>query len=256
MDIFGDVETLFAPGSGETTSPLVLRLFSKARSVHDISGGAFDITVAPLMDAWGMYSGQRPRRPSREELLSALALVGQDRIVQRPDGLQLSGTMRLDWGGIAKGFGVDLAAEAVMAGGVENGFINAGGDLFCWGSNSEGRPWRIGIKHPRRQGFLAVLSISNLGAATSGDYQRYYEVDGVRYHHLLDPKTGFPARGKQSVTVIGPETAICDALSTALFVSERPEEILKSFPEYGAVLVFDSGRITLAGKKFNVSFLQ
>jgi len=252
--IFETVEALFAPRAADASSPLVLRLYGRAQETYRRSGGAFDITIAPVMELWGMYNGQRRRIPNPEEIRSALALVGMENIVQQPDGLRLAPAMGLDWGGIAKGFGVDLAAQAMIERGVEKGFINAGGDLYCWGTNPEGRPWRIGVRHPRRQGYLAVLNIANLGTATSGDYQRYFEVEGVRYHHIFDPKTGYPVRGKQSVTVIGPETTVCDALSTALFVSQRPEDILKAYPEYGAICVSEAGKITLAGKKFNVSF--
>jgi thiamine biosynthesis lipoprotein len=158
--------------------------------------------------------------------------------------------MGLDWGGIAKGLAVDRAAQAIQALGIARGFINAGGNLFCWGKNPDGGPWKIGVKHPRRDGFLGVLSISDVGAATSGDYQRYFESEGVRYHHIFDPKTGYSARGKQSVTVIGPEAVICDALSTALFVSPDPERILKKYPDYGAIIVDAEGNVSIAGKKY------
>jgi len=252
--IFETVEALFAPRAADASSPLVLRLYGRAQEAYRRSGGAFDITIAPVLELWGMYNGQRRRIPTPEEIHSALALVGMEKIAQQPGELRLAPGMGLDWGGIAKGFGVDLAAQAMIERGIEKGFINAGGDLYCWGTNPEARPWRIGVQHPRRQGFLAILNITNLAAATSGDYQRYFEVEGVRYHHIFDPKTGYPVRGKQSVTVIGPETTVCDALSTALFVSQRPEDILKAYPEYGAICVSEAGKITLAGKKFNVSF--
>jgi thiamine biosynthesis lipoprotein len=170
--------------------------------------------------------------------------------------LHLVAGMALDWGGIAKGYGVDLAAKALLDRGVKNGFINAGGDLYCWGTNPEGRPWRIGIKSPRGEGFFGVLNISGVGAATSGDYQRYFEESGVRYHHIFDPKTGYPARGKQSVTVVGPEATVCDALSTAVFVCPKPEEILTKFPDYGAIIVDENGKFCLVGKTYGVSFLR
>ena len=158
--------------------------------------------------------------------------------------------MILDWGGIAKGYGIDLASQALIKSGFHQGFINAGGDLYCWGLNPENKTWRIGIKHPRQEGFLGVLSLSDMGVATTGDYQRYFIKDGTRYHLIFDPKTGFPARGKQSVTVIGPETNLCDALATALFVSKAPADILKKYPLYGAILVNEQGEISFLGKSF------
>ena len=100
------------------------------------------------------------------------------------------------------------------------------------------------------EGFLGVLSLSDVGVATTGDYQRYFIENGIRYHHVFDPKTGFPARGKQSVSVVGPEAYLCDALATALFVSKTPAGILKKYPLYGAILVNEHGEISFLGRSF------
>jgi thiamine biosynthesis lipoprotein len=109
----------------------------------------------------------------------------------------------------------------------------------------------VGIKHPRQKGFLGVLFLSQKGLATTGDYQRYFTIEGQRYHHVFNPKSGYPSKGKQSVTVIGPETVLCDALSTAIFVAPQPEDILQKFPDYGAVLVESSGEVALLGRSFS-----
>ena len=136
--------------------------------------------------------------------------------------------------------------------GIKNGFINAGGDLYCWGKNPDQESWRIGIKRPRGSGISAILYIADTGAATTGDYQRFFIQEGIRYHHVFDPKSGYPSEGKQSVTVVGPETLVCDALSTALFVSGQPEEILKKFPDYGAVIIDSEGKVLLIGKEYPI----
>ncbi len=162
----------------------------------------------------------------------------------------------LDWGAIAKGFGIDLASKSLVQMGISNGFINAGGDLYCWGNNPSDQPWNIGLKHPRESGFLGVLSISDLGAATTGDYQRYFVKNGIRYHHVFDPRTGYPAQGKQSVTVCGPETLICDALSTALFVSREPEIIMEKYPDYGAIIVDSDGSLSFLGKTYSFNPME
>ena len=159
----------------------------------------------------------------------------------------------MDWGGIAKGYGIDLAAQRLIESGITKGFINAGGDLYCWGENPAKASWKIGIKHPRKEGFIGVLEIRDLGAATAGDYQRFFIKDGIRYHHIFNPKTGYPAQGKQSVTVVGPESLLCDALSTALFVTSHPEALLQKYPEYGAVIVDSSGAVSILGKDFPLS---
>jgi thiamine biosynthesis lipoprotein len=252
--IFTDIEEEFAPGSADLSSAPVLELFRAADRVYRDSDGYFDISVGPLSELWG-FSTKAYRLPSPEEVQKILALVGLEKVKEEKGGLSLLPGMKLDWGGIAKGRGVDLAAKALQGLGIRRGFINCGGDLYCWGTNPENTAWKIGIKHPRHQGYLGVISISDTGIATSGDYQRYFESGGVRYHHIFNPKTGYPARGRQSVTVVGPETVYCDALSTALFASPQPNALIEKYPEYGAILVESNGSIVRLGKAYSVELL-
>ncbi len=247
---FSEIENLFSPGVQTFSSPLVMSLYQRALDVYHASEGYFDITVAPLSRIWGFRDGSH-RVPSLDEIHEVLNHIGMDRIEVKKGTLSLDPGMELDWGGIAKGLGIDLASQALIRMGVKNGFINAGGDLYCWGTNPEKKSWKVGIKHPRQKGFLGVLFISQIGLATTGDYQRYFIKEGQRYHHVFNPKSGYPSKGKQSVTVIGPETVLCDALSTALFVAPQPEDILKKFPDYGAVLVESNGEISLLGRAFS-----
>jgi thiamine biosynthesis lipoprotein len=247
--IFTEIEALYSPGSQDLSSPAVLELYQKAKQVHDDSEGCFDIAVGALSDLWG-FSSKSYQIPRPEDIAAALKFVGMDKIEVHEAVLFPAPGIKLDWGSIAKGWAVDHAAKSLQAKGYARGFINAGGDLYCWGKNPAGTAWRIGIQHPRRQGYLGVLSLSDIGVATSGDYQRYFEQGGIRYHHIFDPKTGYPARGKRSVTIIGPETTLCDALSTALFVSPRPQSILKKYPAYGVIIVDEEGNITLEGRRF------
>ena len=247
--VFQDIQEKFSPEAEDLSSPLVLELFRLSRHVCEDSDGAFDVTVKPLSRLWGFLHGSQ-YVPTPAQIHEALGRVGMGKVKDEGSRLLLQPGMGLDWGGIAKGLGVDRAAKALQDLGIRAGFVNAGGNLYCWGKNPDGGPWKIGVRHPRQEGFLGVLSISDVGAATSGDYQRYFQFEGIRYHHIFDPKTGYPARGKQSVTVIGPEAAVCDALSTALFVSPDPERILKKYPDYGAIIVDDSGRVSLLGKRF------
>lgn len=247
--IFNQYEELFSPEAREFQAAEVQELFKLARKIYDDSGGAFDLTVGILAELWGFRS-KAYYLPRPEEINQALRFVGLEKIQQDNGKLFVPEGVLLDWGGIAKGWAVDQATKALQAAGIKRGFINAGGDLFCWGTNPDNRDWRVGIKHPRQPGFLGVLEIRNLAAATSGDYQRYFIVNGVRYHHIFDPKTGWPARGKQSVTVIGPKTAVCDGLATAIFVLRNNEGLLKLYPDYGAIIVSEAGEILFAGKKF------
>ena len=247
--VFTEIETHFSPGVKEYSSPLVLNLYDKALLVYQVSDGYFDITVAPLLKLWGFVE-KKYHLPKPEEIKKTLKYIGMNKIKKSTDCLILPPNMDLDWGGIAKGLGIDLASSALKKMGISRGFINSGGDLFCWGKNPSNSLWRIGIDHPRKKGLLGVLSLSELGAATTGDYQRYFEIGRIRYHHVFNPYTGYPSQNKQSVTVIGPETVYCDALSTALFVSPDPERIVEKYPEYGAVIVDSEGNIFKIGRTF------
>lgn len=245
--VFTGIETRFHPGSTDLTSPEVLSLYQKAYSVFQDSGGKFDISVGALSRVWGFHDLSF-RIPSAEDLERAKKTIGMDKILIQKGRLVLSEGVLLDWGGIAKGYGIDLASSALVEMGIARGFVNAGGDLYCWGTNPKNLPWKIGIKHPRRAGFSGVLSISNEAAATTGDYQRFFVEEGTRYHHVFDPHSGLPAQGKQSVTVIGPEATLCDALSTALFISTQPKTILDLYPQYGAVLLDAEGKVSSLGR--------
>lgn len=247
--VFSEIESLFSPEADDYSSPLVIDLFQRALKVYQDSNGCFDITVAPLSRIWGFFSKSYVV-PAPEQIKSALKLIGMEKVEERNAALILRPDVGLDWGAIAKGFGIDLASKSLVRMGISNGFINAGGDLYCWGNNPSDQSWNIGLKHPRESGFLGVLSISDLGAATTGDYQRYFVKNGIRYHHVFDPRTGYPAQGKQSVTVCGPETLICDALSTALFVSQEPEVILEKYPDYGAIIADSDGNLSFLGKTY------
>lgn len=247
--IFSEIESHFSPGNDDYSSPIVLNLFQKALEVYHDSNGCFDITVAPLSQVWGFFN-KSYSIPAPQQIKSILKLIGMEKIEEKNKTLILLPGMELDWGAIAKGLGIDLASQSLIEMGISRGFINAGGDLYCWGKNPDNQVWNVGIKHPRKSGFLGALSISDLGAATTGDYQRYFEKDGIRYHHVFNPRTGYPVQGKQSVTVYGPETVLCDALSTALFVSQEAEKILEKYTDYGAIIVDSDGNLSFLGKAY------
>lgn len=247
--IFTEIESHFSPGSDDYSSAIVFNLFQRALQVYHDSDGYFDITVGPLSRAWGFLTNSR-HMPTPGEIKSILKLIGMEKIREEEETLILLPGMELDWGSIAKGFGIDLASQSLMEMEISRGFINAGGDLYCWGENPDNRSWQIAINHPRKSGYLGILSISDLGAATTGDYQRYFIQGGVRYSHVLNPHTGYPAQGKQSVTVCGPETLLCDALSTALFISTQPEKILEKYPDYGAIIADSNGKLSFIGKPY------
>lgn len=240
-----------------SVSLLTLLLVDQALEFGELTGGAFDITVAPLLNLW-QFAGDGRQVPPEESLQAALKLVdfravAVDRAT-RSVALRQSGA-GIDLGGIAKGFIVDRAADVLRASGITSASVDAGGDIRLIGAKPDGRPWRIGVRHPREQrGIIAVLELENCAVVTSGDYERYFLLEGVRYHHLLDPATGRPARGLASVTVVAPEATTADALSTAVFVlgRERGLSLIESLPGIEALVVTEELEVVyssgLAGK--------
>lgn len=233
--------------SGET-----MEVISRAISVGELSEGAFDITVAPLLHLWGFTTGD-PRVPNEEELALALSrvdyrLIELDR-AKNTVFLQENGA-ELDLGGIAKGFIIDKAADILFARGVASAYLDAGGDIRVIGSKPDGSAWRIGVRHPReRRQLIAVLELRDSSVVTSGDYERFFLEDGIRYHHILNPQTGLPARDLISVTVVAADAFTADALSTAVFVlgRERGMALIESLPGVEALLVTKEEEILLSG---------
>ncbi len=211
-------------GTPFAVSPETLAVFALAREVSEATGGAFDATVAPAVDAWGFGPANAPAVPPRQALD---ALAG--RIDWRAIAIDArAGTLaksregiRADLSGIAKGFAVDQAARALERLGIGDYMVEAGGEVRARGRNAEGRPWRIGIERPDAVPPRAelVVGLADLAMATSGDYRTYFEAGGRRYSHEIDPATREPAAGPlASVTVVDADCGRADALATALFV--------------------------------------
>ena len=224
-----------------TVSPLTCHVIRAGLQVWRETRGAFDISLWPLIHLWG-FDTKTPHLPSLKSIQAALKKTGCDKIqcdmVTHRVRLARRG-MGVDLGGIAKGFAVDRAVRTLRSGGIKNFIVNAGGDLYCAGRHVN-RSWRIGIQDPDHpHAVIAVLPLSNRAIATSGDYENYFIKDKIRYHHILNPATGFPARGLRSVSVLAPNTLMADALATALFVMGRKKAIAwtKRHPVYAAVLV-------------------
>ncbi len=207
---------------GEAFFPEPLRsLVETALEVAEQSSGAFDPTILPLTNLWSFDSGgtlpdEERVRTARKRVDYRVMQLGTDGRATLPEGFGL------DLGGIAKGAVADHLADYLEARGFENYLIDAGGDILVSGQKFGEQPWVIAIRHPRSEQLLAVVKLGALGQrtaiVTSGDYERYFDRDGRRYHHILDPRTGFPAAGAVSVTVISDSGARADALATAAFV--------------------------------------
>ncbi len=187
----------------------------------------FDITVGPLTELWGFNSDDDIIIPTENEISALLPLVGYKHIVldSSKGTVFLAGKgMKIDLGGVAKGYAVDRAADILKRRGVRNFMVNAGGDIVCAGTNSEGRPWGIGVKHPRESGELLVrFRASDIAISTSGDYERFIDVGNNRYHHILLPQTGWPGDLCRSVTVLSDNSELGTVIAKYIFLKGYEE---------------------------------
>lgn len=230
-------------------------LIETALSLSRATNGAFDPTLAPVLDAWG-FTKEKKRVPEEDELSSLLARTGTDKVAleKTADGCTvtlLSGA-QLDLGGIAKGYAADVLRAELTRAGITSAVLDLGGDVCVLGKKSDGSAWRVAVKDPQDTGsYLGVLEAEDAFIVTSGVYERYFEENGVRYHHIIDPATGRPAESALvSVTVVCESGAWADALSTACFVlgedgalTLRDALRARGTAEFELILVTDDGRV-------------
>lgn len=229
-------------------------LIETALTISDATDGAFDPTLAPVLDAWGFTKDERCV-PSADELKELLSHTGCGKVAleKTADGwtVTLLDGAQLDLGGIAKGYAADLLRAQLEKEGVTSATLDLGGDVFVMGRKTDGSDWRIAVKDPAdTESYLGVVSAADKFIVTSGVYERYFEENGVRYHHILDPKTGCPAEsGLVSVTVLCENGAWADALSTACFVLGPDgalalrDDLADQGTDFELILVTDDGRV-------------
>ena len=218
------------------------KLVVRSLEMSRLTGGAFDVTYASAGYLYDFRARQRPHAGQIEEALEAIdfRLVEVDAdhstIAFRRNGV------RIDLGGIAKGYAVERGAAILRRNGIEHGIVTAGGDSRIVGDR-RGKPWVVGVRHPRdRQRVITRMPLRDEAISTSGDYERFFEEDGVRYHHIIEPATGRSASAVYSVTIIGPDATMTDGLSTSVFVLgvEAGLSLLEKLPEYEGVIVDNS----------------
>jgi len=220
-------------------------LLARANEFSELSGGAFDITFAAV---GSLYDYRQGIRPSEEELARAHLAVGYRNLqvdAQARTVRFLKEGMRIDLGGFAKGHAVDNAAAILRGLGIRHANVSAGGDSRLIGDR-RGRPWTIGVAHPRRPGEMAaVLPLEDVSISTSGDYERYFDADGVRFHHLIDPSTGRSPSSVHSVTVLAEDGLTTEALSKTVFVLgvEKGLRLIESQPGTDAIVVAANGAL-------------
>ncbi|RZK41754.1 MAG: FAD:protein FMN transferase [Pedobacter sp.] len=213
-----------------------------------ISDGAFDISYAAMDKIW-KFDGSMTKMPNNEEIKAAISKVGYKNIVLDSLActiyLQKSG-MKIGFGAMGKGYAADKARELMELKGVKGGIINAAGDLTTWGQKLKGKTWRIGVNNPFDEGnYISILNMKRNAVTTSGSYEKFVTFDGKRYSHIIDPKTGYPATGLISVTVVGGSAEMANGFSTMLMVlgKEKGLELIKKNPEFSCLIVTDTGEV-------------
>ncbi|WP_072319408.1 FAD:protein FMN transferase [Sinomicrobium oceani] len=226
----------------------LLELIKRAKSISELTDGAFDISYAS-MDALWKFDGSMTKMPSEEKIKASVAKVGYKNIVLNPKDqsvlLKLPG-MKIGFGAIGKGYAADKAKELLMKKGVVAGIINASGDMNTWGQQPDGSEWKVAITNPlNKNNAFALLPIDNEAVVTSGNYEKYVIFNGKRYTHIIDPRTGYPATGIVSATVFAPKAELADALATSVFVMGKDVGIdrINQLPDIECIVIDDKGDI-------------
>lgn len=223
----------------------MLDLLSKAHYVSMVSGGAFDITYASVGRYYDYREGKAPDDDTIAEAVHAIDYRHVQIDLEQRRVRYANANVYVDLGGIAKGHAVDRAIDMLAALGIDQASVSAGGDSRILGDRN-GQPWTVGVKHPREEGKMSVLlPLVNTAVSTSGDYERYFEKDGVRFHHILDPTTGRSADKSWSVTILGPDATLTDGLSTSVFVlgPEKGLALINRLPGIDAILIDPEGTL-------------
>ena len=250
LSIYKDYSLISKLNKGEDvkTDTLFNTVFKGAQKVFLESEGNFDCSVSPLVNAWGFYKNKLGDSLviDSAKFRKILPYVGFDKISLIADSLVLPKGMRLDFNAIAQGYTVDVIAQFLQAKGYSNYLIEVGGELLAKGKNADGNTWRVGVDKPsenidENERFQFILNLENKALATSGNYRKFYEKDGVKYAHTINPFTGFPTQNRLlSVTVIHDNCMLADAYATAFMVMgvRRSKQFVKSHPEIEIYLVY------------------
>lgn len=250
-----------AGGEPRPVSPATVQALQYAIHYGHLTGGAFDVTIGPLLRLWGFaceqpgltggLPGEREVQQARKLVdFRCLEIVCGHESPEKPCTARLTRPgMRIDVGAFSKGYVADCGMKVLQANGVRSALIAAGGTIVACGEKPGGQPWRIGVRHPRNDSsFLTVLTLKDTTVSTSGDYERFYTRKGKRYAHIIDPRRGRPVAAQQSVTVLAPTGVASDALSTALFVLGPQEgmQLVNTLPRVEALIVTAAGEIVFS----------
>jgi FAD:protein FMN transferase len=221
------------------------RVLEKGLWAGSLSSGAFDLTFETMSDLWkfGGAAEDAPSAPSPALVAQRRALLGYENVELDPRSHQvrIPAGRRIGLGGIAKGYAVDRVVDILRKEGLRDFLVQAGGDLYAAGHKPDGQPWTTGLQDPRgpRGSTYATLELSDQGLSTAGDYERFYIADGKRYHHIIDPRTGYPATASRAVSVLAPDSFTADALDDGVFIlgAEEGLAVVERLPDVAAVIV-------------------
>ncbi len=239
-----------AKGERIQVSPETREILEKALEYSELSEGAFDVTVAPCVDLWDFSEGSLGLLPDEAALAQAAERVGWEQIDMDEEGVRLPDGVTIDLGAIAKGYITDRIADFMRRRGVESGFLNFGGNVLVIGSKPDGADWNIGIQDPKgaqQQAIIGALPVRDQAVVTSGIYERGFDVDGVRYHHILDTATGWPVQNELAgVSIIASNAFDADTLSTTVFAMgvEKGTAFIEGLEGIEAIFVTREGEVT------------
>ncbi|MCK9401277.1 MAG: FAD:protein FMN transferase [Bacteroidales bacterium] len=228
-------------------SPEVYELIRRSIIISELTQGAFDITFGGVGKLW-RFDRKNPVMPDSSTVMQALGSVGYRHILLMDSSqvfLSKPG-MRIGFGAIGKGYAAEIVKTMLMKKGITSGVVNASGDLTAWGIRPDGSSWKVGIADPTNPvKILLWLPVTDAAVATSGDYEKYFEINGIRYAHIIDPRTGYPTKGVQSVTIISPDAELSDALATAVFVMgvETGLDFIAQLPGTYCIIIDDKNNI-------------
>jgi len=235
------------------TDPEIIGLVRRALEISKESAGAFDITVAPLSELWGFYA-KSLRIPKDEEIKECLGNVGYRHLLFKNGELNKDNpAVKIDFGGIAKGYALAEAAKVLKDSGVSSALIDLGGDLYVLGKKGV-TSWKVGIKNPRGEDILGYIEAKDQAVASSGDYERFFIKNGRRYHHIFNPATGYPTEGVAGVTVTHPDPVLAQAWAKIPFVlgAQKGIQALNRIKDMQAVIVTSGGEIIYSENKLKL----
>jgi thiamine biosynthesis lipoprotein len=232
------------------TDPSLIYVLEQAKYYNNITNGAFDITIEPVLELWASKygEGKSNQPPAQEELDAVLPYVNSSAIIINGTTVSVGKNMKLALGGIAKGYAVDEAVNILRSEGFENGFVNAGGDGYYFGARPDGDPWVVGLQDPdKKTESITVMGISGKAVTTSGNYERYFN-ESAKMSHIADPRTGYPVSSLISSTIIADSAIEADALATSVFVMGEKDgmELIDSLDGVECLLITPDKRIILS----------